>query len=166
MDVFCHKAAGLDHRGVLWIRIKQLRQDYSLKILVLLKSCPDLFHGQLLGVIVLSVFCLFFSVRYWISEFPAEFDLNPALAEQIRGLKERLEQNGDVRRSLLIDIDSMWVTGAQYSPRPLLLWYGGLENVEGYYTEHHKQPACLRHPNSWEVLRSMTNKNVKDDGKV
>ncbi|XP_042567413.1 RAS guanyl-releasing protein 2 [Cyprinus carpio] len=46
-------------------------------------------------------------VRYWISEFPAEFDLNPALAEQIRGLKERLEQNGDVRRSLLIDIDSI-----------------------------------------------------------
>uniref|UniRef100_A0A8C1Q158 RAS guanyl releasing protein 2 (calcium and DAG-regulated) n=1 Tax=Cyprinus carpio TaxID=7962 RepID=A0A8C1Q158_CYPCA len=44
---------------------------------------------------------------YWISEFPAEFDLNPALAEQIRGLKERLEQNGDVRRSLLIDIDSI-----------------------------------------------------------
>ncbi|XP_026090403.1 RAS guanyl-releasing protein 2-like [Carassius auratus] len=46
-------------------------------------------------------------VKYWISEFPAEFDLNPALAEQIRGLKERLEQNGDVRRSLLIDIDSI-----------------------------------------------------------
>jgi len=70
-------------------------------------SCLDLFHAQLHCVIVLSVFCLFFSVRYWISEFPAEFDLNPALAEQIRGLKERLEQNGDVRRSLLIDIDSM-----------------------------------------------------------
>uniref|UniRef100_A0A8C2DDP8 RAS guanyl releasing protein 2 (calcium and DAG-regulated) n=1 Tax=Cyprinus carpio TaxID=7962 RepID=A0A8C2DDP8_CYPCA len=55
----------------------------------------------------LYVFRLPFSVRYWISEFPAEFDLNPALAEQIRGLKERLEQNGDVRRSLLIDIDSI-----------------------------------------------------------
>ncbi|XP_056586533.1 RAS guanyl-releasing protein 2 [Triplophysa dalaica] len=46
-------------------------------------------------------------VKYWISEFPAEFDLNPELAEQIRGLKERLEQNGDVRRSLLIDVDSI-----------------------------------------------------------
>ncbi|XP_051537593.1 RAS guanyl-releasing protein 2-like isoform X2 [Myxocyprinus asiaticus] len=46
-------------------------------------------------------------VKFWISEFPAEFDLNPELAEQIRGLKERLEQNGDVRRSLLIDIDSI-----------------------------------------------------------
>ncbi|XP_059398255.1 RAS guanyl-releasing protein 2-like [Carassius carassius] len=46
-------------------------------------------------------------VKYWISKFPAEFDLNPALAEQIRRLKERLEQNGDVRRSLLIDIDSI-----------------------------------------------------------
>lgn len=42
-----------------------------------------------------------------MSEFPAEFDLNPELAEQIRCLKELLEQNGDVRRSLLIDIDSV-----------------------------------------------------------
>ncbi|XP_062868288.1 RAS guanyl-releasing protein 2 isoform X2 [Trichomycterus rosablanca] len=46
-------------------------------------------------------------VKYWIGEFPAEFDLNPDLAEQIRCLKELLKQNGDVRRSLLIDIDSI-----------------------------------------------------------
>lgn len=131
VDAFCHKAAGLYHRGVLWIHIKQLRQDYSQKILVLLMACLDPFHAQLLCVIALYVFRLPFSVRYWISEFPAEFDLNPALAEQIRGLKERLEQNGDVRRSLLIDIDSMWVTGAQHSPRLRLLWYRGLENVRG-----------------------------------
>ncbi|KAK3524334.1 hypothetical protein QTP70_027957 [Hemibagrus guttatus] len=45
--------------------------------------------------------------KYWMSEFPAEFDLNPELAEQIRCLKELLVQNGDVRRSLLIDIDSV-----------------------------------------------------------
>ncbi len=83
------------------------RQEYSRKILILLMFCLDQFHAQLFCVIALSVFCLSFSVRYWISEFPAEFDLNPALAEQIRGLKDRLEQNGDVRRSLLIDIDSM-----------------------------------------------------------
>ncbi|KAL7844433.1 hypothetical protein SRHO_G00229720 [Serrasalmus rhombeus] len=46
-------------------------------------------------------------IKYWVGEFPAEFDLNPELAEQIRCLKELLEQNGDVRRSLLIDIDSV-----------------------------------------------------------
>uniref|UniRef100_A0A8B9JFP0 RAS guanyl releasing protein 2 n=2 Tax=Astyanax mexicanus TaxID=7994 RepID=A0A8B9JFP0_ASTMX len=46
-------------------------------------------------------------IKYWMGEFPAEFDLNPELAEQIRCLKELLEQNGDVRRSLLIDIDSV-----------------------------------------------------------
>ncbi|XP_066502542.1 RAS guanyl-releasing protein 2 [Hoplias malabaricus] len=46
-------------------------------------------------------------IKYWMDEFPAEFDLNPELAEQIRCLKELLEQNGDERRSLLIDIDSV-----------------------------------------------------------
>uniref|UniRef100_A0A8C1YKT1 RAS guanyl releasing protein 2 (calcium and DAG-regulated) n=1 Tax=Cyprinus carpio TaxID=7962 RepID=A0A8C1YKT1_CYPCA len=73
-------------------------------------SSSDLAKKLLLSTsadLALYVFRLPFSVRYWISEFPAEFDLNPALAEQIRGLKERLEQNGDVRRSLLIDIDSI-----------------------------------------------------------
>lgn len=45
--------------------------------------------------------------RYWISEFPAEFDLNPELADQIKGLKDSLSQEGNVRHSRLIDIDSV-----------------------------------------------------------
>ncbi|XP_023041985.1 RAS guanyl-releasing protein 2 isoform X3 [Piliocolobus tephrosceles] len=46
-------------------------------------------------------------VRYWISAFPAEFDLNPELAEQIKELKALLDQEGNRRHSSLIDIDSV-----------------------------------------------------------
>ncbi|XP_012580681.1 PREDICTED: RAS guanyl-releasing protein 2 isoform X2 [Condylura cristata] len=46
-------------------------------------------------------------VRYWISAFPAEFDLNPELAEQIKELKALLDQEGSRRHSSLIDIESV-----------------------------------------------------------
>ncbi|NP_001087119.1 RAS guanyl-releasing protein 2-B [Xenopus laevis] len=46
-------------------------------------------------------------VRFWISEFPAEFDLNPELGEQIRDLKRALENKGNRRESSLIDIESV-----------------------------------------------------------
>ncbi|NP_001079563.1 RAS guanyl-releasing protein 2-A [Xenopus laevis] len=46
-------------------------------------------------------------VRFWISEFPAEFDLNPELGEQIRDLKRALENKGNRRESNLIDIESV-----------------------------------------------------------
>ncbi|XP_067604596.1 RAS guanyl-releasing protein 2 isoform X6 [Pseudorca crassidens] len=46
-------------------------------------------------------------VRYWISAFPAEFDLNPELAEQIKELKALLDQEGNRRHSSLIDIESV-----------------------------------------------------------
>uniref|UniRef100_A0AAY4AAP6 RAS guanyl-releasing protein 2 n=1 Tax=Denticeps clupeoides TaxID=299321 RepID=A0AAY4AAP6_9TELE len=46
-------------------------------------------------------------VKYWITEFPAEFDLNPELAEQIREIKRHLVQKGHVHCSWLIDIDSV-----------------------------------------------------------
>ncbi|CAB1345067.1 unnamed protein product, partial [Coregonus sp. 'balchen'] len=45
-------------------------------------------------------------VKYWISEFPAEFNLNPELAEQIKDLKDLLTTEGNERQSQLIDIDS------------------------------------------------------------
>lgn len=47
------------------------------------------------------------SGRYWISAFPAEFDLNPELAEQIKELKELLGREGNQRHSSLIDIESV-----------------------------------------------------------
>ncbi|XP_053305701.1 RAS guanyl-releasing protein 2 [Spea bombifrons] len=46
-------------------------------------------------------------VRFWISEYPAEFDLNPELGEQIRDLKRALENKGNRRESSLIDIESV-----------------------------------------------------------
>uniref|UniRef100_A0A3B3RY83 RAS guanyl releasing protein 2 n=1 Tax=Paramormyrops kingsleyae TaxID=1676925 RepID=A0A3B3RY83_9TELE len=46
-------------------------------------------------------------VRYWISEFPAEFNLNPELAEQIKGLKDLLTSEGNECQSDLIDIENV-----------------------------------------------------------
>ncbi|KAJ8362146.1 hypothetical protein AAFF_G00392860 [Aldrovandia affinis] len=46
-------------------------------------------------------------VKYWISQFPAEFDLNPELAQNIRGLRDLLSQGGDGSPSCLIDIESL-----------------------------------------------------------
>ncbi|XP_071781091.1 RAS guanyl-releasing protein 2 [Centroberyx gerrardi] len=46
-------------------------------------------------------------VKYWISEFPAEFNLNPELADQIKDLKDLLTTEGNESQSQLIDIDSV-----------------------------------------------------------
>ncbi|KAG9259889.1 RAS guanyl-releasing protein 2-like isoform X2 [Astyanax mexicanus] len=46
-------------------------------------------------------------VKYWIAEFPVEFNLNPALAEQIRDLREQLNTEGNERDSQLIDVESV-----------------------------------------------------------
>uniref|UniRef100_A0A3P9QEZ3 RAS guanyl releasing protein 2 n=1 Tax=Poecilia reticulata TaxID=8081 RepID=A0A3P9QEZ3_POERE len=47
------------------------------------------------------------SSRYWISEFPAEFNLNPELEEQIKDFKDLLTTEGNERQSQLIDLDSV-----------------------------------------------------------
>uniref|UniRef100_A0A4W5RA27 RAS guanyl releasing protein 2 n=1 Tax=Hucho hucho TaxID=62062 RepID=A0A4W5RA27_9TELE len=52
-------------------------------------------------------------VKYWISEFPAEFNLNPELAEQIKDLKDLLTTEGNERQSQLIDIDSVCILCAR-----------------------------------------------------
>ncbi|KAK1792146.1 hypothetical protein P4O66_001920 [Electrophorus voltai] len=46
-------------------------------------------------------------VKFWISEFPVEFNLNPALAEQIRDLREKLNTEGNEKESQLINIESV-----------------------------------------------------------
>ena len=56
-----------------------------------------------------SLRLIFSSFRYWISEFPAEFDLNPELANQIREFRDLLTANGSNHLSQLIDIQSVWV---------------------------------------------------------
>lgn len=50
---------------------------------------------------------LLFPPRYWISEFPAEFNLNPELADQIKDFKDLLTTEGNERQSQLIDLDSV-----------------------------------------------------------
>uniref|UniRef100_A0A8C3PD71 RAS guanyl releasing protein 2 n=1 Tax=Chrysemys picta bellii TaxID=8478 RepID=A0A8C3PD71_CHRPI len=55
--------------------------------------------------------------RYWISAFPAEFDLNPELAEQIKELKEVLGREGNRRHSNLIDIENVYVWKRQVTQR-------------------------------------------------
>lgn len=50
---------------------------------------------------------LLFPPRYWISEFPAEFNLNPELADQIKDFKDFLTTEGNERQSQLIDLDSV-----------------------------------------------------------
>ncbi|XP_028832858.1 RAS guanyl-releasing protein 2-like isoform X2 [Denticeps clupeoides] len=46
-------------------------------------------------------------VKYWIAEFPVEFNLNPRLAEQIKDLRELLNTEGNERQSQLIDVESV-----------------------------------------------------------
>ncbi|XP_072231914.1 RAS guanyl-releasing protein 2 isoform X2 [Leuresthes tenuis] len=46
-------------------------------------------------------------VKYWISEFPAEFNLNPELADQIKDYKDLLTTEGNESQSQLIDLDSV-----------------------------------------------------------
>ncbi|KAM4536696.1 RAS guanyl-releasing protein 2-like isoform 1-T1 [Odontesthes bonariensis] len=46
-------------------------------------------------------------VKYWISEFPAEFNLNPELADQIKDYKDILTTEGNESQSQLIDLDSV-----------------------------------------------------------
>ncbi|ROL42226.1 RAS guanyl-releasing protein 2 [Anabarilius grahami] len=46
-------------------------------------------------------------VKFWISEFPVEFDLNPALADQIKDLRENLNTGGNETQSQLIDVESV-----------------------------------------------------------
>ncbi|XP_017277536.1 RAS guanyl-releasing protein 2 isoform X2 [Kryptolebias marmoratus] len=46
-------------------------------------------------------------LKYWISEFPAEFNLNPELSEQIKDYKDLLTTEGNERQSQLIDLDSV-----------------------------------------------------------
>lgn len=47
------------------------------------------------------------AARYWISEFPAEFNLNLELADQIKDFKDLLTTEGNERQSQLIDLDSV-----------------------------------------------------------
>ncbi|XP_076144599.1 RAS guanyl-releasing protein 2-like [Alosa pseudoharengus] len=46
-------------------------------------------------------------VKYWIAEFPVEFNLNHELADQIKDLRELLSTEGNEQQSQLIDVESV-----------------------------------------------------------
>ncbi|KAB1251450.1 RAS guanyl-releasing protein 2 [Camelus dromedarius] len=74
----------------------------------LLRGCIEAFDdsGKVRDPQLVRMF-LMMHPWYWISAFPAEFDLNPELAEQIKELKALLDQEGNRRHSSLIDIESV-----------------------------------------------------------
>uniref|UniRef100_A0A8C5DJC2 RAS guanyl releasing protein 2 n=1 Tax=Gouania willdenowi TaxID=441366 RepID=A0A8C5DJC2_GOUWI len=57
--------------------------------------------------VFLLVYSLLLPLRYWISEFPAEFNLDPELVNQIKDYKDLLTTEGNQRQSQLIDLDSV-----------------------------------------------------------
>ena len=64
------------------------------------------FHSSLF-IVFLSFHPFVLLPRYWISEFPAEFNLSPELADQIKDFKDLLTTEGNERQSQLIDIESV-----------------------------------------------------------
>lgn len=65
-------------------------------------------HGMLCLLFCIALALLtFFPCRFWISEYPVEFDLNPALADQIKDLRENLNTGGNETQSQLIDVESV-----------------------------------------------------------
>uniref|UniRef100_A0AAQ5XTH8 RAS guanyl releasing protein 2 n=1 Tax=Amphiprion ocellaris TaxID=80972 RepID=A0AAQ5XTH8_AMPOC len=81
--------------------------DMAKKLVLKCKQAyfPPLLSAHLSLSLSLSSFVL--ASRYWISEFPAEFNLNPELADQIKDYKDLLTTEGNERQSQLIDLDSV-----------------------------------------------------------
>lgn len=73
----------------------------------LLCRCKQAFLPPVFFIIFLSFHPFVLPSRYWISEFPAEFNLNPELADQIKDFKDLLTTEGNERQSRLIDLDSV-----------------------------------------------------------
>lgn len=85
--------------------VNQLNQGLKLSV-TLLCRCKQVY----VPCTVFHPFHLFVvPSRYWISEFPAEFNLSPELADQIKDFKDLLTTEGNESQSRLIDLDSVWV---------------------------------------------------------
>ncbi|XP_046899169.1 RAS guanyl-releasing protein 2-like [Hypomesus transpacificus] len=96
-------------------------------------------------------------IKYWISEFPAEFDLNPELAEHIRGLKESLGGQGDEQKTSLINIDSVLESGI-LSPRrrPSFEWRKDLGQRRQCDFKKRKTSLLFDHLDSSELAEHLT----------
>lgn len=73
----------------------------------LLCPCKHVYLQPVFFVLSLFFHPFVLPSRYWISEFPAEFNLNPELADQIKDFKDLLTTEGNERQSQLIDLDSV-----------------------------------------------------------
>uniref|UniRef100_A0A3P8PHI2 RAS guanyl releasing protein 2 n=1 Tax=Astatotilapia calliptera TaxID=8154 RepID=A0A3P8PHI2_ASTCA len=103
----CIKA--FDEKGTLkdasLVRMFLMMHPWYIPSADLAKKLPSPFSVCHHAHLSLSPFIL--SSRYWISEFPAEFNLNPELADQIKDYKDLLTTEGNERQSQLIDLDSV-----------------------------------------------------------
>ncbi|XP_066466257.1 RAS guanyl-releasing protein 2 isoform X2 [Tiliqua scincoides] len=95
-------------------------------------------------------------VRYWISAFPAEFDLNPELAEQIKELKELLGQEGNQCHSDLIDIESV----------PTYKWKRQVTQRQPVAQKKRKTSLLFDHLESGELAEHLTHLEYHSFSKI
>ncbi|KAJ7996313.1 hypothetical protein DPEC_G00235800 [Dallia pectoralis] len=87
------------------VRMFLMMHPWYLSSAELAKKLSDMSLGENCPTELRLQIC--YLIKYWIGEFPAEFDLNPGLAEQIGALKEQLAKKGEEDQSKLIDMDSV-----------------------------------------------------------
>ncbi|XP_048883457.1 RAS guanyl-releasing protein 2-like isoform X1 [Brienomyrus brachyistius] len=95
-------------------------------------------------------------VRYWISEFPAEFNLNPELAEQIKGLKDLLTSEGNECQSDLIDIENV----------PSFEWKRQVTRRVTSVSKKRKMSLLFDHLDSFELAEHLTYLEYKSFCKI
>uniref|UniRef100_A0A8C4X308 RAS guanyl releasing protein 2 n=1 Tax=Erpetoichthys calabaricus TaxID=27687 RepID=A0A8C4X308_ERPCA len=95
-------------------------------------------------------------VGYWIAEFPAEFDLNPELADQIKELKDLINQKGNVRQSCLIDIENV----------PSYGWKRQVTQRQPSVTKKRKMSLLFDHLDSSELAEHLTYLEYKSFCKI
>uniref|UniRef100_A0AAY5K6I4 RAS guanyl releasing protein 2 n=1 Tax=Esox lucius TaxID=8010 RepID=A0AAY5K6I4_ESOLU len=95
-------------------------------------------------------------VKYWISEFPAEFNLNPELAEQIKDLKDLLTTEGNECQSQLIDIESV----------PSYKWKRQVTQRQPSMSKKRKMSLLFDHLDSGELATHLTYLEYKSFCKI
>ncbi|XP_077598671.1 RAS guanyl-releasing protein 2-like isoform X1 [Stigmatopora nigra] len=95
-------------------------------------------------------------VKYWISEFPAEFNLNPALAEQIKDFKDLLSTEGNECQSKLIDIESV----------PSYEWKRQVAQQVASVSKKRKMSLLFDHLDSCELAEHLTYLEYKSFCKI
>uniref|UniRef100_A0ACB8G9S0 RAS guanyl-releasing protein 2 n=1 Tax=Sphaerodactylus townsendi TaxID=933632 RepID=A0ACB8G9S0_9SAUR len=95
-------------------------------------------------------------VRYWISAFPAEFDLNPELADQIKELKELLGREGNQCHSNLIDIESV----------PTYKWKRQVTQRQPVAQKKRKTSLLFDHLESGELAEHLTHLEYRSFSKI